>query len=57
MGRINSDEAPLNAVLTTGPKNPLSLDNVWNIVNSSIKRLNNIFEYVRFNNSNLLLNS
>jgi len=44
MGKIKSDEAPLIAILTAGLKNPPSLDNVWNIVNSSIEQLNNIFE-------------
>jgi len=53
----NSDKALLIAVSTTGPKNPLSPNNIWNIFNSSIEPLDSVFEYLKFIRSNIILNS
>jgi len=53
----DSDEALLIAVSTTGPKNPLLPDNVWNVFNSSIEPLDSVFEYLKFIRLNIILDS
>jgi len=44
--KINSDEALLVVVSTTGPELPELFVNVGNIVKSNIEHLNNIFKYL-----------